>query len=245
MAVPSGRNGKSIVEYTSKQLSYALDRTRLKINFFILSINKHLHYVLNIYQYTDWEIIRTILASKNYTKIFFRRKNPTHRYLISETRDNIVSLFQNSRRQIWRIESNVGDCEYSKLESELVTNYSWYWSWENDFRDGLWDRREGRKGRERVKGQPFKCWCTNDGPSMAAPCANLTEGITSLVNGCPSYGSRVTTVCHPRYGATTPLSARWISKIFRNKCRVIWPTGATTVFPPPLTAICGLWDYTA
>lgn len=90
MAVPSGRNGKSIVEYTSKQLSYALDRTRLKINFFILSINKHLHYVLNIYQYTDWEIIRTILASKNYTKIFFRRKNPTHRYLISETRDNIV-----------------------------------------------------------------------------------------------------------------------------------------------------------
>jgi len=45
--------------------------------------------------------------------------------------------------------------------------------------------REGKIGR---KTGGFTCWCEDDGRWSVAPCANLTEGITGLVNGCPSYG---------------------------------------------------------
>lgn len=44
--------------------------------------------------------------------------------------------------------------------------------------------------RARVGGE-------DDGRWTVAPCANLTEGITSLVNGCPSYDPGLTTAAMP------------------------------------------------
>lgn len=138
---------------------------------------------------SDTEMIKIISSSD-----FFHHK--TNNIDLHMKHGTNLSLLRNRAAKFDESSPNVAII----FESELVTNYSSYWSWGNDFRDGLWIGGEGREeggGLKRVKGQPLKCWCTNDGPSTAAPCANLTEGITSLVNGCPSYGSRVTTVPPP------------------------------------------------
>lgn len=138
---------------------------------------------------SDTEMIKIISSSD-----FFNHKTNNIDPRAYETWDESFSP-PKPCRQIWRIESercnNIRKRARYKLQFVLKLRKR-FSRWVMD----RWGRKEGG-GLKRVKGQPLKCWCTNDGPSTAAPCANLTEGITSLVNGCPSYGSRVTTVPPP------------------------------------------------